>query len=159
MSNTVTVQVDPILQNGSQGSKVKELQELLNHEFGDRKQIAVDGIFGPNTERAVKIIQYRYFLKQDGVVGGKTWYVLRTRSLFEKPSLHRGSHGDLVGRVQQVLKKGGFYKGIVDGDFGSRTEDAVKALQKDRKLSNADGVISNDTWQALVELAHIVTAA
>ena len=158
MSNTATTTSNPILQLGSQGTKVKELQELLNFEFGARQQIAVDGIFGANTERAVKIVQYRYFLKQDGVVGAKTWQVLRTRSLFEKPLLRRGNRGDLVRRIQQVLKEGNFYKGVVDGDFGSRTEDAVKALQKDGSLP-INGTVGNDTWQALVELARIVTAS
>jgi peptidoglycan hydrolase-like protein with peptidoglycan-binding domain len=157
MSNTVTTAIDPILQLGSQGSKVKELQELLNQEFGARQQIAVDGIFGGNTERAVKLVQYRYFLTQDGIVGSKTWHVLRTRTLFEKPLLRRGSRGELVRRVQQVLKDSNFYKGVVDGDFGSRTEDAVKALQKDGSLV-VDGVITNETWKALVEQARILTA-
>lgn len=156
MSNTVTAAIDPILQLGSQGSQVAELQKLLNHEFGIRQQIAVDGIFGRSTEGAVKIVQYRFFLAQDGIVGAKTWQVLRTHSLVETPLLRRGSRGDLVRRVQQVLKDGRFYKGAVDGDFGAQTENAVKVLQKDRSLA-ADGAIGDETWQALVELASMLT--
>lgn len=155
--NTVTTTNKPTLQRGSQGQAVKELQQLLNREFGARKQIAVDGVFGPATETAVKTIQYRFFLTQDGIAGSKTWFVLRTRTLFDKPLLKRGSTGEMVKRVQQVLKSGGFYNGVLDGDFGPQTERAVTAFQQGQSL-RADGVIGDQTWQALVELATILTA-
>ena len=38
----------------------------------------IDGIFGYNTKRAVKMFQVKYcsFLKVDGIVGARTWDVL-----------------------------------------------------------------------------------
>jgi peptidoglycan hydrolase-like protein with peptidoglycan-binding domain len=77
-------------------------------------------------------------------------------ALVETPLLRRGSSGGLVMRVHQVLKNGSFYKGAIDSDFGAQTEDAVKSLQKDRKLI-VDGVVGTQTWQAIAELARILT--
>ncbi|PGM56948.1 hypothetical protein CN946_08325 [Bacillus sp. AFS053548] len=34
---------------------------------------AVDGIYGPNTEKAIKAYQTKYGLKSDGIVGKGTW--------------------------------------------------------------------------------------
>ena len=147
----------PTLQFGSQGGNVRALQNGLNNHFGQRQQIATDGNFGRVTERAVKIIQYRSFLEQDGIVGPKMWHVLCTGSLFEQPVLRRGSTGALVGRVQQVLKQGQFYQGTPDQEFGPLTEAAVKVFQGDRGLLR-DGIIGDETWFALRELANILTA-
>ncbi|MBD2100191.1 peptidoglycan-binding protein [Leptolyngbya sp. FACHB-261] len=158
MVNTARIISDPILQIGSAGPKVRELQALLNYELGERQQIVADGIFGLSTEGALRVVQYRYLLAQDGVAGLQTWHVLRTRSLVQKPRLARGSQGNLVVRVQQVLKGGGFYSGVIDGEFGLRTENAVEDFQERRRLKSVDGVVGHETWQALVELARILTS-
>ncbi|MBE9039823.1 peptidoglycan-binding protein [Oscillatoriales cyanobacterium LEGE 11467] len=63
----------PILRLGSKGDKVEYLQDLLNY-FGS--QIASDGIFGTETEAAVKKFQRRYSLVPDGIVGNQTWEML-----------------------------------------------------------------------------------
>jgi peptidoglycan hydrolase-like protein with peptidoglycan-binding domain len=153
---SVNTAIDPVLQLGSQGASVRTLQTLLNQQLGNRQQVVVDGIFGASTKNAVELIQYRFLLDRDGVVGAKTWQALRTNTLVETPLLRRGSSGNLVKRVQQVLKDGNFHKGAIDGDFGAQTEDAVKRLQKDRKLV-VDGVLGTQTWQAIAELARILT--
>jgi putative chitinase len=54
-----------LLKLGSKGSDVKLLQEKLG--------IAVDGSFGPGTEKAVKEWQSKIGLKVDGVVGDASW--------------------------------------------------------------------------------------
>jgi peptidoglycan hydrolase-like protein with peptidoglycan-binding domain len=149
---TTTTATNPTLQIGSQGLKVKELQELLNRRVSRDYFVIVDGIFGSKTERAVKVFQYSVLLKSDGIVGLKTWKALSTNSLVDMPSLRRGSSGETVKIVQQVLKDGNFYTGLIDGDFGSKTEAAVKVFQKDRGVM-ADGIIGNSTWQALRGLA------
>lgn len=50
--------------------------------------------------------------------------------------------------VQQKLKELGFYKGSVDGVYGSGTRSAVIAFQKSRGLV-ADGIVGAKTAQAL----------
>lgn len=59
-------------------------------------------------------------------------------------TLRVGSDGQAVRNLQQKLKDLGYYSGSVDGDFGSGTEDAVKAFQKANGLS-ADGVAGSRT--------------
>lgn len=63
-------------------------------------------------------------------------------------SLKLGSNGQDVRNVQSKLKALGFYKGTVDGDFGEGTEAAVKAFQKQYKLT-VDGKVGAATLKAL----------
>lgn len=65
------------LELGSSGEKVRQMQNQLNvisNAYPLIPKIAVDGIFGPNTENAVKVFQKVFGLAQDGIVGFKTWY-------------------------------------------------------------------------------------
>ncbi|HMC09271.1 MAG TPA: peptidoglycan-binding protein [Actinomycetota bacterium] len=50
--------------------------------------------------------------------------------------------------VQELLRQHGFDV-VVDGIFGPKTEDAVKAFQRSRGLT-ADGIVGNRTWPALI---------
>jgi lysozyme len=61
---------DPILRRGAAGATVKRLQTLLNQEGAN---LAVDGIYGPETEAAVKQFQESHDCTVDGVVGPQTW--------------------------------------------------------------------------------------
>ena len=54
-----------IIKLGSRGDDVKVLQQKLN--------LAVDGIFGPLTQEAVKEFQKNNGLTVDGIVGTNTW--------------------------------------------------------------------------------------
>lgn len=64
----------PVLRRGMRNSAVTRLQKRLQ-AVGLFKG-AADGLFGPNTEAAVKAAQRRYRLKPDGVVGLATWKAL-----------------------------------------------------------------------------------
>ena len=64
------------------------------------------------------------------------------------PTLRRGNSGDEVADLQMLLNAKYGYKLDIDGDFGSKTEAAVKAFQKARGLT-ADGVVGAKTWKAL----------
>lgn len=66
------------------------------------------------------------------------------------PTLKKGSKGDYVQLLQTKLIVLGYDLGSygADGDFGSKTTEAVKAFQKDRGLT-ADGVVGAKTWEAL----------
>jgi len=65
------------------------------------------------------------------------------------PVLRKGAFESLVGKVQQALKDGDFYKGVVDDDFGAKTEIAVKVFQAARPSLVADGAIGAKTWTEL----------
>lgn len=65
------------LQNGSSGDAVRTIQEQLNrisNNYPAIPKIAVDGIYGPRTEEAVKVFQKVFKLPQTGVVDYRTWY-------------------------------------------------------------------------------------
>lgn len=59
-----------------------------------------------------------------------------------------GSSGEEVKQIQSKLKDWGYYKGSVDGIYGSGTYEAVKAFQKSNGL-NADGIAGSQTLSAL----------
>lgn len=63
-------------------------------------------------------------------------------------SVSYGARGDDVKKIQQALKKWGYYKGSVDGIFGSGTLAAVKDFQRKNGLT-ADGIIGPKTASAL----------
>jgi peptidoglycan hydrolase-like protein with peptidoglycan-binding domain len=62
-----------------------------------------------------------------------------------EPLLKKGSTGEAVKQLQQALKDLGFDVGAVDGQFGTKTEQAVKAFQQERGLS-VDGIVGDITW-------------
>jgi peptidoglycan hydrolase-like protein with peptidoglycan-binding domain len=64
----------PTLRQGSKGSAVVQLQNLLRNKGYN---IAADGDFGPKTAAAVKQFQASKGLVADGIVGPKTWAALR----------------------------------------------------------------------------------
>ncbi|HZW82633.1 MAG TPA: spore cortex-lytic enzyme [Candidatus Deferrimicrobium sp.] len=69
---TLTLQAalgDRNLNRGDTGQEVKELQTKLN-QVG--QSIKVDGVYGRNTENAVRAFQRGHGLKADGVAGKKT---------------------------------------------------------------------------------------
>lgn len=65
------------------------------------------------------------------------------------PLIKKGSQGDAVKKMQQALNAKG-YKLTEDGDFGSKTEAAVKAFQKANGLE-VDGEVGPMTWGVLLK--------
>lgn len=61
--------------------------------------------------------------------------------------LKKGSKGDSVKLLQELLNKHGFNL-TVDGDFGNKTETAVKQLQTRLNLT-VDGIVGSKTFDAL----------
>lgn len=55
-----------------------------------------------------------------------------------------GSRGAEVKKIQRILKKSNFYKGDVDGIYGSKTKAAVVKFQKKNGLT-ADGIAGKKT--------------
>lgn len=65
------------------------------------------------------------------------------------PVLRLGMRGSAVTRLQQRLQAAGLFKGGVDGVFGPKTEEAVKAAQRRYRLK-PDGVVGPATWRNLL---------
>lgn len=60
-----TLKACPMLKRGARGNVTKLVQESI----GEKE----DGIFGPSTEKAVKLFQKKNALSADGIVGPETW--------------------------------------------------------------------------------------
>jgi cell wall-associated NlpC family hydrolase len=70
-------------------------------------------------------------------------------TLVETPGLlQKGDRGEEVRRMQRRLQMHGFDPGPADGIFGSRTDAAVRAFQKAKRLE-VDGIVGPKTSQAL----------
>lgn len=59
-----------------------------------------------------------------------------------------GSRGEEVRQIQTKLKRWGYYKGNVDGIYGSQTLEAVKYFQRKNGLT-ADGIAGTQTLKAM----------
>ena len=71
-----------------------------------------------------------------------------------KPTLRRGSTGQAVKELQQLLFHWQYYFGLIDGVFGVQVENAVKGYQH-RVFLTEDGIVGSITWQALYSGAPI----
>lgn len=70
----------PTLRRGGRSASVKDLQRLLNALLKPAAGLKVDGIFGQNTDAAVRAFQRQCGLKVDGIVGKNTWGALTAKS-------------------------------------------------------------------------------
>ncbi len=111
---------------------------------------SIDGLWGPQTERAVRRLQRRTGLAVDGVVGRETRRALgrHGRHAFASRVLRAGHVGWDVSQVQFRLAWRGFPSGALDGAFGPRTEAAVRRFQRFARL-RADGITGPATYAAL----------
>ena len=136
----------PLLRNGSQGNFVYLLQFILN-QYG--YNLSVDGIFGTRTLNAVRGFQRNNSLSVDGLVGNNTWKTLLTLPPY--PLLKQNYRGAYVTFLQQLLESNLYPVGGIDGIFGTRTLNAVRAFQQANGLT-VDGIVGNNTWNALTNL-------
>lgn len=143
------------LRNGDESSQVRSMQNRLI-ELGYLVGKAT-AKFDNGTEAAVIAFQRRNTKYADGVAGPETLKALYSSSASKTSSpsgivglsLREGSKEKAAVRLmQQKLKNLGYYRGSVDGSFGSGTTDAVKAFQRANGLT-ADGVAGGGTLNRL----------
>jgi peptidoglycan hydrolase-like protein with peptidoglycan-binding domain len=61
------------VQQGSNGDAVRAVQSQIHSRGDGANQIAIDGVFGPVTNEAVRAFQTLLGLPVDGIVGPQTW--------------------------------------------------------------------------------------
>lgn len=118
------------LKKGSKGSEVRSLQQNLiglGYLTGE-----ADGSYGNGTKAAVERFQSAFGLAVDGKAGEATRTAIR----------------NAVVRLQVELKKLGHDPRGADGSFGSNTQKALLAFQRDQGLSRT-GVADQATWSAI----------
>jgi murein DD-endopeptidase MepM/ murein hydrolase activator NlpD len=110
----------------------------------------VDGLTGPKTERAVRALQARAKITVDGVVGPQTRKALGKlgRPGLGTRTLKIGKRGWDVASLQFRLGEHGFPSGTLDGDFGPRTDVALRRFQEWAGLP-IDGYAGRATYRAL----------
>lgn len=138
------------------GDDVKNLQRRLK-ELGF-SIASEDGVFGPELDQAVREFQEHAALAMDGVVGPGTYRAVHeaevaaesveppTRRLLELTSPM--TSGDDVKDLQHRLKELGFSITTEDGIFGSELDRAVREYQERAGLG-VDGVVGSGTYDAI----------
>ena len=168
-----------LLRLGEVGSDVAQVQFALNRVARNYPAIpripAVDGIFGPQTEQAVRVFQSVFNLAVDGVVGPSTWYELRRLFIavtrlaelrsegvrleileWEYPDiLQEGDTGVRVEQLQFMLEVlAQFVDEIphlaIDGIFGPGTRQSVISFQRWAGLEQT-GQVGDVTWNRLYD--------
>jgi peptidoglycan hydrolase-like protein with peptidoglycan-binding domain len=152
------------LEIGDTGSEVQSMQAALA-ALGYLNGSA-DGNFGAKTLEAVKNFQKGNGLKNDGKAGNQTLTALYDKagtggstaagtasSTSTGGSLAYGDSGSAVQSLQTALTGLGYSTGGTDGKFGNATLKAVKAFQRDNKLT-ADGKAGTLTQAKLYALAQ-----
>ena len=167
------------LRRGTTGPSVVTVQVSLNRISQNYPAIpkiaAVDGIFGAQTEAAVRKFQEVFNLDADGVVGRATWYALvryytAVTSLAELRSqgqrfyanswattdpIEQGDRGVKVEHLQYMLRVLSEYipeipPVQIDGIFGNATRNAVLAAQRRFDLPQT-GIVNAATWDEIYD--------
>ena len=175
--NGTTVTCDGLSQWGSQELAVVVVQTELNRIGQNYPAIPkiqpVDGVFGQQTEEAVRRFQEIFGLTADGVVGKATWYRLvslyvgvnRLSELvsegqrmfgipFQAPqAVSEGSPRNQVLMVQYFLSILAQFDPLIpfvtlDGIYGPATRQAVRSFQTAQGIP-VTGTVDTATWNAL----------
>lgn len=144
----------PILQSGSAGEAVGELQlklKELGYFSGE-----CDGVFGDATLAAVKRFQMANGLTEDGSADCSTQLrlyegsPLSWQTFLETAVAAFGDTGLHVRQLQRKLKELGYFEGDCTGNYGEMTQKAVALFQETNLLENT-GVADLSTCTALYE--------
>lgn len=167
------------LRRGTTGPGVVTVQVMLNRISQSYPAIpkisTADGIFGAQTEAAVRKFQQVFNLEPDGIVGRATWYALvryytAVTSLSELRSqgqrfyanswattdpIEQGDRGIKVEHLQYMLSVLSAYIPEIppiqiDGIFGSATRNAVLAAQRRFGLPQT-GIVNFETWDEIYD--------
>ena len=167
------------LRRGTSGPSVVTAQVMLNRISQNYPAIpkisSVDGIFGAQTEAAVRRFQEIFDLTVDGIIGRATWYALvryyiavtnmaelrsqgqrfYSNSWATTNPIDQGDRGVKVEHLQYMLNVLSQYipeipSITVDGVFGTATRNAVIAAQRRFGLPQT-GIVNFETWDEIYD--------
>ncbi len=171
----ISSQIPDVLSPGDEGIFVREFQYFLN-VLGENLDIipavAIDGIFGPATEDAVRAFQRAYGLPVTGIVDEETWidlYNVYRGIVTSTPEFYTGipvtpfpgrllvlgSQGNDVRLLQEYLNElATVYPELpslsADGVYGPATRDAVLTFQDLFGLERT-GIVDALTWDDIAD--------
>jgi peptidoglycan hydrolase-like protein with peptidoglycan-binding domain len=151
---------DPILEPGAQGAAVKKAQEELIRRYylpagsadGDFRDVTRKAVIQYQLDRSAnEFYEFKFPLPINGIVGPETWFRLAPATVKLGTMDDNG-----VRLLQEILTRMDppFDPGGVDGDFGEKTKEAVKAAQRkffdyEGNPLEVDGKVGPKTWRAL----------
>ncbi len=165
------------VQRGDSGPDVSVIQTAINRISQNYPAIPkiypVDGIFGEETENAVRRFQRVFNLTEDGIVGKATWYriinlyvgILQLSELNSEGqtflgnavqyanTLSIGDTGEGVRVIQYFLSVLSAFNNFIppvsiDGTFGPATENSVRSFQLNNGLP-VTGIVDEATWNSM----------
>ena len=134
---------------GNRGDNVKALQTALNAylKLPKKKRIAVDGMYGKGTVRAVQTVETNNALEVDGAADDVVLALLGIDG--STIVLKQGARHASVKTAQTALRRVMNVKLRADGDYGPATTRLVKRFQKSIGFKQT-GAINYRTWIALL---------
>ena len=134
---------------GNRGDNVKALQTALNAylKLPKKKRIAVDGMYGKGTVRAVQTVETNNALEVDGAADDVVLALLGIDGT--TIVLKQGARHASVKTAQTALRRVMNVKLRADGDYGPATTRLVKRFQKSIGFKQT-GAINYRTWIALL---------
>ncbi len=147
--------VGQTLRRGSRGPEVQRMQEeLADIGYLTRAQLLTGpGIFGPQTESALKNFQRDNHIEASGELDAET------QTAFDElnAGVRAGSRGHVVEGLQdRLVAVGAMTVAQVSsgrGIFGPQTDGALKTFQRNHGI-DPTGVLTDQTYQALLLAAH-----
>jgi hypothetical protein len=155
---------DGMLRQGMSGGIVRMLQELIIGMGYNCGPAGADGVFGPDTDAAVRRLQSDHGLDVDGIVGPQTNAVIAEAYSWARtpppPPVPGGPawpgryfvlqnpmmSGDDIRQWQQRMADRGWRIGV-DGWYGQESTSVCKTFQDEKHLK-VDAVVGPATWAA-----------
>lgn len=136
-----------------------DIPRLFGKTFTNQGRAAAEWSFDSMEESFAKILKVMVVVMLNLCVIAFAYFILRytpsttsTTPTFSSDTVSalskRGSRGEEVKKIQQKLKELGLYTIAVDGIYGAKTEEAVRAFQKQKGLA-VDGIAGPNTLKAL----------
>ena len=154
---------------------IRNLQRALrrlSYEYESIPAVVPDGIFGEDTENAVKAFQRQFNLPQTGVVNQTTWDKIiveyekllekytegRTVAVFPSPFflIELDDENEIVLVVQALIaglsnRYDNFNRAEITGRYSQKDMDNIKTLQQISGLPQT-GIVDKNTWDALAQV-------